>query len=224
MTLKFPLLFTPLAAILVAASFAHAAEPTVRLDPMPGSKMRIEGTSSVHDWQVEGNLIGGRLEAGPNFPLEPGQAVSPGKADVKATAFVPVRSLKSIEKDGRPYSDSMDDILWGKLLQITNPRILYRLDELTLKDAPKNPSGPYVFDAKGELVVAGVTNAITMPVNITPLGDKKLKITGSTTVKMTDYKIEPPAPKIALGMIKTGDEIKLIFDWRVGPKPAPPQK
>ena len=216
--------FTRLAALLLSVTIARAAEPAVRLDPMPGSKMRIEGTSSVHDWQVEGNLIGGRIEVGSDFPLEPGQSVPTGKVAASVNAFIPVRSLKSIEKDGRPYSDSMDDIMWGKLLMLNHPRILYRLEELTLKESPKSPADPYVFDAKGELVVAGVTNPIAMPVNITPLGGKKLKITGSTTVKMTDFKIEPPAPKIALGFIKTGDEVKLIFDWRVGPKSPPPQK
>ena len=78
MTPRFSTLFTRFAALLLAAALTRAAEPVVRLDPLPGSKMRIEGTSSVHDWQVEGNLIGGRVEAGPQFPLEPGQAVSPG--------------------------------------------------------------------------------------------------------------------------------------------------
>jgi hypothetical protein len=65
-----------------------------------------------------------------------------------------------------------------------------------------------------------------MTVNVLPLGEKKLKVTdttplnlmkvtGTTTLKMTDFKVEPPAPKLALGMIKTGDEVKLIFDWRL---------
>ena len=57
-----------------------------------------------------------------------------------------------------------------------------------------------------------------MPVQVTPLGDKKLKITGHTAAKMTDFKIEPPAPKIALGLIKTGDEVKLSFEWMVAQK------
>lgn len=207
-----------LAVLLLLASSLHAAEPLTRFDPMPGSKVRIEGTSSVHDWQVEGKLIGGHLEAGPAFPSEPGQAVQPGKVDARAEAFIPVRSLKSIEKDGRPYSDSMDDIMYEKLLQPTNPRILYRLDELVLKEAPGAGNAPYVFEARGELVVAGVTNRLAMPVTVTPLGNKRLKISGNTALKMTDFRIKPPAPAIALGLIKTGDEVKLIFEWVVGQK------
>ena len=47
-------------------------------------------------------------------------------------------------------------------------------------------------------------------VNVLPLPDNKLKVTGNTKLKMTDFKVEPPSPKIALGLIKTGDEVKLI--------------
>jgi hypothetical protein len=210
-----------IATVCIAfAAPLHAADPTTRFDSQPGSKIRIEGTSSVHDWQVEGKLIGGFLEAGTGFPVEPGQTVPAGKVEARAEAFIPVRSLKSIEKDGRPYSDSMDDIMHGKLLQAENPRILYRLDELVLKESPKSPDAPYVFDAKGDLIVAGVTNKISMPVSITPLGGKKLKVSGNTAVKMTDFGIKPPAPALGLGLIKTGDEVKLNFEWMVGQKAA----
>jgi hypothetical protein len=58
-----------------------------------------------------------------------------------------------------------------------------------------------------------------MPVNILPLGDKKLKVSGTTNLKMTNFKVEPPNP-LGLG-IKTGDDIKIIFDWMVAQRPAP---
>jgi hypothetical protein len=54
-----------------------------------------------------------------------------------------------------------------------------------------------------------------MPIQVTPMAGKKLKISGTTTVKMTDFKIDPPAPKIALGMIKTSNDVKIMFDWIV---------
>ena len=140
--------------------------------------------------------------------------------------FIQVRSLKSIEKDGKPYMDSMDNVMWDHMKEPENKRIIYRLSELTLKEAPKAKDAPYVFEAKGDLAVAGVTNKITMVVNVLPLGEKKLKITGTTNIKMTDFKIEPPSPKIAMGLIKTGDDVKLIFEWVVGQRkvPAPAAK
>ena len=90
---------------------------------------------------------------------------------------------------------------------------------------PRTKDGAFVFDTTGELAIAGVTNKVSMPVNITPLDDgKALHIIGNTKVKMTDFKIEPPSPK-GLGLfIKTGDDVKVIFDWTVEQKspPAPP--
>lgn len=215
--MKFQLLLPALLALCLAPA-SRAADVLTRFDARSGSKMRIEGTSNIHDWQVESGLIGGFLEVGPGFPTEPGQAVTPGKIEAKVFVRIPVRSLASIEKDGKPYSTAMDDIMHEKLRMAETTNILYTLSELALKEAPKTKDAPYLFEAKGELVVAGATNQISMPVAITPLGDKKLKIAGTTSVKMTDYKVDPPAPKLALGLIKTGDEVKLIFEWVVAQK------
>jgi hypothetical protein len=208
------------AILMLATGVSQAADALTRFDARPGSKVRVEGTSSIHDWQLEGKIIGGFLEVGPNFPTEPGQTVQPGKIEGRVEAFIPVRSLSSIEKDGKPYSTKMDDVVYKTVKEPANKRIVYRLSELTLKEAPKTKDAPYVFDSKGDLVVAGVTNKISMPVNVTPLGDKKLKITGTTKVKMTDFKIEPPSPALAMGLIKTGDEVKLFFEWMVAAKAA----
>ena len=79
--------------------------------------VRIEGTSTVHDWQVEGHLIGGSAELGPGLPTRPGAQALPGVVDAKVSVFIPVRSLKSVEKNGSPYSDPMDEIMYGKLLE-----------------------------------------------------------------------------------------------------------
>jgi hypothetical protein len=186
-----------------------------------GSKMRIEGTSNIHDWQVESPFIGGMIETGTGFPTEPGQAVTPGKVEAKADVFIQVRSLKSIEKDGKPYSDKMDEVMWEHMKEPENKKILFHLTELTVKEAAKAKDAPFVCEAKGDLSVAGTTKNITMAVNILPLADNKLKVTGNVTIKMTDFKVEPPSPKIALGLIKTGDEVKLVFDWMLAQKKAP---
>jgi hypothetical protein len=210
-----------IAFVLLTAVSLQAADQTTTYAARSGSKMRIEGTSNIHDWQVESPFIGGMMEVGPGFPTEPGQAATPGKVPAKVEVFVQVRSLKSVEKDGKPYSDKMDEVMWEHLREAANKRIVYRLTELTLKEAPKAKDAPYVFDAQGELIVAGTTNKIALVVDVLPLPDNKLKVTGSTKLKMTDFKVEPPSPKIALGLIKTGDEIKLIFDWRLAQRKVP---
>jgi len=202
--------------LLLAAICLQAAETKV-FTAKPGSKMRIDGTANmIHThWAVQSPVIGGMVEVGPGFPTEPAQTVTPGKVEAKAECYVPARSLKSIKDDGKPYSDDMDDKMYGKLKVQDNPKIMYWLTELTLKEAAKDKDSPYVFDSKGEVVVTGITNAVAFPVNVLPMAGDKIKISGNTNLKMTDFKIEPPAPKIALGALKTGDEVKISFEWIV---------
>lgn len=198
------------ATVLIGVGLVRA-EPVV-LKAKPGSKVQIDGTSTVHDWTVEGKLIGGSVTVGEGFPTEAGATVEPGRLDATVNAFVPITSLKSV-KDGKPYSEKMDEIMHEKLGKPDHKTIAYTLDELTLTTVPEAADQPFVCDAKGYLVVAGVTNAVELPVEITPLGDGKVKFATVTSIKMTDYNIEPPAPKIALGMIKTGDEVQISIEW-----------
>jgi hypothetical protein len=60
-----------------------------------------------------------------------------------------------------------------------------------------------------------------MPVSVIPLGSGRLIISGEASLKLTSFQIEPPAPIIALGLIKTGDEVTLRFEWVVAPKGTP---
>ena len=198
-TLRLSLIAT---ALLCAAALC-AAELT-KFTAQPGSKVKIDGTSTVHDWTVEGGIIAGVMELDPAFAADPTKA-KPGKLDAKVEATIPVRTIKS-------GKSSMDTIMHAAMKQPVYPQIIYRLTELTLKETPKTADAPWEFDSKGELVVAGVTNAVAFPVTMTRT-DKTLKTTGSTSVKMTSFGIQPPAPAVALGLIKTGDDVKLTFEW-----------
>jgi hypothetical protein len=202
-----------------------AAELT-KLSSTPGAnKIRIEGTSTIHDWQVESSVIGGYAEVGPEFPLKPGAEVKPGKVDAKVSVFIPVQQLKSLEKDGKPYSDKMDKRMYEAVNEPANKKITYNLTSLTLKEAPKAAGAPYQFESTGELCVAGVTNKIAMPVMVTVLEENKVKFAGTVTVKMTDFKIEPINISIlGIGLIKTGDEVKLFFEWVATKKSLPAAK
>jgi polyisoprenoid-binding protein YceI len=215
-----------IALLSLATVSAPAAEQMTTYAAKPGSKMRIEGTANIihTTWFIESQLIGGMIEVGPGFPTEPGQAVTPGKVEAKGNAFIRVSSLKSVESDGKPYSDKMDEITYEHLKEAQFKQINYKLTELTLKEAPKSKDAPYVCDSTGDLTIAGVTNTIKMPVNILLVVDAKgkgLEITGNITVKMTDFKVEPVDKNLVVGHIKTGDEVKLVFKWVLVQRKAP---
>ena len=205
------LLFVDISPTACPAQASASPGQKLRFVPIKG-KVRVEGTSSMDDWQVEARSIEGSLEAASEF-LHAGQrsCLSAGAARVEVA--IAVHALKSIEKDGKPFSNKMDDIMYESLKARDHDRIYYRLDHLVLKHIGKDQNAPNEYDARGQLTIAGVTNTFSMPVSVQMLSPNQLRIWGNGTVKMTDFQIDPPSPKIALGLIKTGDEIKLSFDW-----------
>ena len=198
------------AALLLAAP---GNAQTVRYEPLPtGSKVKMEGTSTIHDWTVNSPTINGFIEADSGFPesaLKDPKAAKPG-----VQVSIPVETLKS-------YADAMDAVMQDHLNMTEFPRIEYRLSELKPTSAA-GAVGPLKFNAVGALTVSGTTRTITMPVTIERIDKTKIKITGSIPLKMTDFDVVPPAPRI-LGMptIKTGDDIKISFEWLVAPKADP---
>ena len=183
-----------------------AAENWVRYDALPtGSKLKLDGTSTIHDWTVESRLIAGNVEFDSGFNLD---QPAPGKVNARCVVTMLVRQLKS-------DSTKMDSVMYEHIKQKDHPRIEYRLTEMTLKEAPKTPDAPFLFDTQGELAVAGVTNKVQMPVSMTRVDKDKLKFTGSTSVKMTSFGIEPPK---LIGILSTGDDVKISFEWLAAKK------
>ena len=179
----------------------HAAENWVRYVAQPGGgQVKVEGTSTLHDWTVESKLIGGYIELDSRFDLDKPQ---PGKVNARVAVLIPVRQLKSDKT-------AMDTVMYDSMKEKDHRRIDYRLTEMSLKEAPKAVDAPFVFDTKGELIVAGVTNKVQMPVTMVRVGADKLKFTGSIPVKMTSFGIQPPTK---LGVFSTGDDVKLSFEW-----------
>jgi polyisoprenoid-binding protein YceI len=186
------------AALWLIAIAPLCAQEVVRYNSQPlGSKVRIEGTSTVHDWTMEGTIIGGFMEVPANFPESAAKA--------KVEAIIPVRSIKSGKK-------RMDEVMQEKMKQPQNPTIEYRLIELTPKSGTATAAGAQ-FDAKGLLKIAGVTRTNTMPVTIQRVDPDKLKISGSTGVKMTDFGIAPVDINLVIGHITTGDDVKVVIEW-----------
>lgn len=194
---------TVLGAVLATAAVVSAE--TVRYTPVPNSStLRMDGTSTIHDWHAETDIIGGFMELDATFADGKSAPVSV-KPNVEVK--IPVRSLKS--SGGK----RMDAVMQEHMKFAQFKAIEYKVLELNPK---AGAAGQY--EAKGALTVAGVTRTNVMPVTIERI-DNKLKVTGTTALKMTDHGIKPPAPDIAgISLIRTGDEVKLKFEWVTQPK------
>lgn len=195
--MRFPLI--GLAVIVAAAMNANAQS---RATLAPASKMWIEGTSNVHDWKVEATTIDAQIELD-----AAGLAAAPAAMLKKVTLTIPVTALKSEHA-------KMDDNIRKALKADRNPQIVYILDKVD--GVASETKDGFTLHAQGTLNIAGVENAVTAEIAATRLGDGTIKATGTVPVKMTAYQVKPPTAM--LGAIKCGDEVKVKFDFVVGPK------
>jgi polyisoprenoid-binding protein YceI len=200
--------------LLAAAASARPADPPLHYQAQPtNTSVAIQGTSSVHDWEMKGPIIGGFVDLPAGVDFDTNQATLPGLKDGILAASVMARiTVRSIKSEADHLPEVMDHLMQEAMKETNHPRIEYHLTELKLRQ-PHLAGQPFVFDAKGDLAIAGVTNKVAFPVAIVPLGKDKILISGTNTLKMTDYKIDPPAPNFGLGLMKCGDEIKVLFQW-----------
>ena len=104
------------AALLLAAS---AAAQTIRFEAQPANcKLKMEGTSTIHNWTVESTNVNGFIEADANFPES--ALKDPAAAKPAIHVSIPVSTLKS-------YADAMDAVMQDHLNMEQYPLIEYRL-------------------------------------------------------------------------------------------------
>jgi hypothetical protein len=155
-------------------------------------------------------VIEGTIECGTGFPIKSGQVVKPGKMQASMQGFIPLRSLHTC------YGSLIDEFMYSQMNETNAPRILFRFNDLILTNLPPNKNLPYRFNSRAELVIAGVTNHMSMPVSVMPLGGDKLRVSGNTFIKLANLGLQ--ASRTASLFIQNGDEVKLSFQWLVGRK------
>jgi polyisoprenoid-binding protein YceI len=201
------------ALVMLLSALSLGAAPPVRYEAQPGgSKLKVDGTSTLHDWTLECGVIGGFMELDATFP-NASDTAAPSAVKPRIEVNIPVRQLKSGKK-------SMDAVMYDAMKQEKFPKIEYRIVELKPKAPATGTSSQ--FDATGSLTVAGVTRTNVMPVTIERTEKTKLKVTGVASIKMTDFGIKPPSPDVPglSSIIKTGDDVKITFEWTTAPSDA----
>jgi Uncharacterized conserved protein len=187
-----------------------ASAQTVRFNSQPkGNKVVVSGDSSIHKWTMESGIIGGTMEVDANFPES--ALTNPEAAKPTVNVYVPIRTLKS----GKA---TMDERMEETMTASKFPRVEYKLIELKPK-SKAGATGALEFDAVGALTIVGKTVTNTMPVTIEKK-DGKLKVVGSTPIKLTQFEIKPPVISLPLlPDISVYDDLKIDFEWNLAPRP-----
>jgi polyisoprenoid-binding protein YceI len=185
----------PVTAALLLCSTAHAQQAT-RLELLPESRVRVDGTSNREDWTVDAAELRG-------FAVvhRDGAAVR----ITEAGFTVPARRMVS------EHGVIMDRLMHGALKAAAHPDIVY---ELTTAATLPN-GGTATMTTTGRVRIAGVTRAVEAPVQAEWLENGSIRFTGSHPLLMSDFGITPPTAMF--GALRTGNRVVVHFELVVRP-------
>ncbi|MBI3324826.1 MAG: YceI family protein [Candidatus Omnitrophica bacterium] len=197
-------------AILTAAvaSESHGAE---RYDAdLAASRVTIEGTSTLHDWHVEGHHVGGYVTV-----EEPELAAFWGSPDLPSPPFVPTVRVEIPVTSLTSGKRGMDEKMYEALKAKAYPMITYRLEsaKVTTRQTAQGDEadGRLAVETTGILTAAGVERTVDLPMRVRRLSDHRLEISGDTALRMTEFGIDPP--RAMLGTLRTGTTVHVHWTW-----------
>ncbi len=172
-----------LIAYLFIGLFATMSQAQDLYDLNPTkSSVQIEGSSSLHDWEMEAKELAGNFDLNEDKLLE----------DLIFEATV----------SGLVSDKSKMTKLAQKALNIKE------YSKITFKSSSPVGIDGEEIKLSGFLTVSGVTKEIEL--SLRPVTDDNgIKLEGSYSLKMTDYGVDPP--KALLGAIKTDNEVTINF-------------
>jgi hypothetical protein len=141
----------------------------------------------------------------------------------QAAVFIPFHSIKSVDRDGRPWSEAIDKAWYAALNATGDPeaKVAFYLSDLTSRPPPAEGGSERIFDASGDLVLAGVTNSLILPARILPMGNGKFKISGTTSFRWVSRAVRAFSTFTGGEHFTPDSRITVKFEWLVGPTNTP---
>jgi len=179
---------------------AEPAPPAASFTLAPGSRLSLEGESTLHAYKSTAT----KVEATADFDGTFAAGSPDARAAVAAGALmglrvaVPVADLKSGE-------GGLDKNMQKALKQDAAPVIRFTLVDYKAEEAK---DGSLLVKAHGRLAIAGVEKD-TVVEAACRFGPGGVEVTGAKDVLMSDYGIKPPV--MMLGTIKTADKVVVRF-------------
>jgi len=207
---------TPFSALFLPFFFMGATRGELKFVPSETgpSQIRVDGTSNVRDWDVATRDVRGHLIlAAENVWTETGMdAARLPRSPEQGLSFVVEIPAASVLSDNRRFNNN----LHGYMDVENHETIRFEFVSLELaKDGAETPAaGELPTQVTGNLTLAGATESITFPVTWTRR-EQKLLLSGEAAFKMSLFGITPP--RMMMGSMRTGDEVKVRFTWVLEP-------
>lgn len=190
--------------ILAPATFwaGHVFSQELSYYPSEESKLWIEGRSNVNQFECEANKYSG-------------EATIYDEQEEDSAFVQSVQERLSLQVDIRVDGfecgkNKMNRDLRNALKSDNFPEITFLFDSAELIEMPESPDDPFLVDVKGSLTVAGETRDIHFETRAYYLDVDRVRAIGNTTIRMSDFNVEPPTA--LLGLIQADDELTVKFD------------
>ena len=184
-----PLFHLLLVGVFALAGWQVASE---RFTFASGSRIWVEGTSTVHDWSCDAEQITAVLDGTTSDGALTGLSA--------LTVTVPVAGL-----------ECGNGTMNGKLrAALGTAPIRFTLSAARV-GLPNG--GRFAVEADGRLTLHGTTRAQRVTAQGQVLGDGRYRLTGSVPVTMSQFGVDPPTAM--LGTLRTGDRTTVRFDVTV---------
>jgi polyisoprenoid-binding protein YceI len=153
--------------------------------------MKIEGTSSLHDWDM-------KVE---KFNCDLSLIIGNPSITIENVNFTGVSSTIS------SHNSIMDSKTRSALKADKYPEIKFTMTS-PLKIVAQGNS--FSGSATGELNIAGKARTVNLPFSGKKISDNTINISGAKKIDMTEYGINPPTA--IFGTLKTGKDVIVSFE------------
>ncbi|MCB9285562.1 MAG: YceI family protein [Lewinellaceae bacterium] len=176
-----------------AKTSQSAAAPVVTNFSVKSAKGVVDGTSSLHEWDMEIT----KIECKGAFQYLDNALTAVKNVEVK----ILVEGMKS--KEGK----IMNEKTYKAFESDKNPYITYTFSNADVKN---DGSGGVTFTASGSLKMAGTTKPVSITAKGKVLANGDLQLSVSKKLDMTEFNMAPPTA--LMGTIKVGPEVTVGFD------------
>jgi polyisoprenoid-binding protein YceI len=124
---------------------------------------------------------------------------------VRGTMTLPVASLRGGE-------NQIIEVFKWALDRTRHPQIDQLFSELQFRGAETNGTSSLLFSSAGTLVMRGVTNSVKSTLTIQPDGRNLLRIAGSGSIKLSDFRIRVPPALVDGTRVRIEDDVKVSVE------------
>ncbi|HUF13945.1 MAG TPA: YceI family protein [Longimicrobiales bacterium] len=172
------------AVVLALSAAGLGAQSIERIEPLPGSAVTLSGRTSLGPW---------RCSVGGGYALLNRAAADPL---TRLVVHLPVAGI-------RCSSRGMERDLRAALRWERNPDIVAR--SVRVRSASDE-----VLQAEATLEVAGVSHPISASVRWDATDPRRVRISGSLPLRMSDFDVDPP--RAVLGLVRVRDQVVVEYD------------